>query len=606
MNLRYSMICALIVSGLLSTAYNKAVAQNVAQRDSLSRELILEREYIPSAEKVHKLYFNPLENKSSVRLTPLKFVRNDYNVALSVRPTLFDPLYIDHAPQPSAKTWYLRLYGGYPGYVGGSTGWHINATETDALDLLLEHQSERVNLRTTAQHKEVREIKIHDTQATIRYTHPLQNSFVHLTAQAYYDLGDVYGLAPTESTASNTSMSYPLLGLKGGRVYIDKTSSSVEESSPWRYSLQGGLGYTLKDDLHHDQGEISLPSYSKDPMDLTNPVSTSQLFLSAMGEVSYNVSDLWHTGLKLHGQYGVMPTLKAYVSGSGPYVLGVAPYFDFTYHAIEGHLGAMAQLLNRGNHSVLVVPDVQVSWKAFPILTFRLQADGGGELYDLRETYKLNRYVQSTSLFYAMDVTSLRVSIGADLGNVRGFSIGVKGGLQKYEQLCDWKTHYLVTSSDMGASPLTYFSLRPKQNINRAFVELHTLFISPYGFSMGGELALDHYKYIGAAMEDALKEEVYGLPSLQLHAFVDYQITPSLHLRGDFSGLGGTLFESANASEKISAKWTSDLNIGADYKLNDKVTISLQGLNLLGQPNARWLYYDRPGIGIIGAVSVHL
>lgn len=578
-------------------------AQNVEKKDTLHRELVLEKDFIPSVEKVRKSYFNPLDNRSAVSLTPLSFVRNDYQVAMNVYPRLFAPLYIDHAPDFSPQVWYLRAYGGYPGYAGASTGWHIQATEQGVLDLFIDHKTETVRLRDGAIGID-KHLKNHDTEATAKYTHRLEQGLLHVTAQGYYDLSSVYGHLPISiKSEDREAPKYPLMAIRGGRLELEKTKAPLDFASPWSYDARLGVSYGVKDDLPYKPEDAKNPYPDESTLALDKPTQTSQLFFRAQGHLSYDLGDRWGALLGLHGSYALMPSLTAF-RGTGPFVLGANPRLTSNLETFSGHLGANVQFLNRGSRNLVISPDVYLRWHAHPLFSLYVKVDGGASMREMREVYKTNRYFQATSLYDAVDISRLRAVVGGEVGNLQGFSFGVKGGWQKLDLFSDWRTIRFASEMEGESFPMLYFALRPREDVTRTFLQVHSDFVSPYGFKIGGELNLNRYKP-SASSESAVQEDIMGLPQIEWRVLSSYRLTSALLLSADFSGLGGVVFSLANG-EKVNANWITDLNLGADYRISNKFSVSLQALNLFGRSNARWLYYDRPGMGVIGAISFHL
>ena len=603
--MRYSLILSSIFAPCLLFSSSLS-AQIVEKKDTLNRELVLEREFIPTGEKVTKQYFNPLDLKENIQLTPLSFVKNDYTLGLNVRPRLFDPLYVDHAPDFSSRTWYLKAFGGYPGYLGVSTGWHINATETGALDLLLDHLTETVRLRDKAIGID-KHLKRHNTEVTGRYTQTLEDGLLIITGQGYYDLNSVYG-HPSDMNPLEDQIApqYPLMAIRGGGVEISKTPARLMWASPWTYDAMVSLRYGSKDDLPYETkpGEELYPTGTS--LDLSKPITTTQLALRATANLAYHFSDFWGFGAGFRGQYNIVSSKATVGTDKGPFVLAAAPHITVNYDSFKGYLGAQIQFLNQGDRKMVAVPDVDLRWIVAPTVSFSLKVDGGASLYDMREVYKLNPYFQGSSLYSAMDLAQVRAMIGADLGDFRGFSIGVKGGWTRYDLFNDWQTLYFLSSMEGHEVPTTYFALRRRKDVGHTFLRLHSSFVSPYGFHLGAQLQLNQYSLLKKDSDKDVNEpEIMGLPKMELKAFADYRVTPQLSVRADLLGIGSSTFTNMKG-EKVTPKWVTELNVGAHYRINDTFGASLTALNLLSSSNTRWLNYQRPGIGVMGAVTVNL
>lgn len=576
-------------------------ASGVMQQDSLNREMVLEKEFVPSAQKVTKTYFTPLEQKGPKKLTPLSFVRSNYDVALNVQPRLFNPLYESHAPNYAPRNWFLKLYGGTPARVGVRIGGHLDATEDSSLDLLITHDTFRgkigTNKTSVPQHTRI----THDTEASLRYTHQLSDGLLLATANLFYDKYNIYGCVLPQTTTPFTPV-YPMYTMAGIHADLQKTRTPLEVVSPWSYEGKLSIDFADKSDPSGKTETPLLAPESSQQYNIFAPIHAAQLLLNGKANLGYAVSEVWQAGLGALAQLSVSKAPYAPSAANAPFVIGVSPHVDMAYETLKGRFGAQIQLLNKGNKSVLIVPDVNLQWVMAPTASLTLTLDGGASVYGLRDTYKQNRYFYAPSLYDAMDIVPIRASLGIELGNWYGFSAGVRGGWQQYNRLMDWVTLPLVTQQQEQTVTTAYYSLRPRTALQSLFLNLHANVVTPYGFRLGAEAQLRTYSSL---VKEEAPAPVLGLPTYTLKAFATYTPLSRLVLHADMEVLGGMQLQNIQA-EVVKLPWCPTLNIGANYRVTKQISASLTAYNIANSKATRWLYYDRPGVGVLGSISFHL
>ena len=575
-------------------------ATGVIQRDTLNRELVLEKDFVPSAQKVTKTYFTPLEVQGTHKLTPLSFVRSNYDVALSVQPRLFEPLYESHAPNYEPRHWFVKLYGGYPAREGVRLGAHLAPSEESSLDFLLTHDTFRAKVgpqRGISQHTRT----THDTEATLRYTYQLTDGLLLATAKLFYDKYNMYGYALLQ-TATPFTAAYSMFAIAGIHANLEKTRTPFDVASSWSYEGKLSLDFADKSDPQLEKETTLVGATNTAPVNLFVPMHTGQLFLKGQADLGYAMSEVWRAGLGATAQLSVSKAPADTPSANAPFVIGVAPHLAMSYDALKGRLGAQVHLLNKGRKSVLIVPDVNLQWHMAPTATVCVAVDGGATVYGLRDTYKQNRYFYAPSLYESMDVVPLRASLGVELGNWAGFSAGIRGGWQQYDRLMDWAVIAIPTQQEGQQLQVAYYSLRPRTALQSLFMNLHANIITPYGFRLGAEAQLR--TYTNKEKREA-PSPVLGLPTCVLNAFASYTPLSRLVLHANMEVLGGIQAQNLQ-SEIVKQPWIPTLNIGADYQITNQMAVSLTAYNVTNSYSTRWLYYDRPGVGILGSVSFHL
>jgi outer membrane receptor protein involved in Fe transport len=117
-----------------------------------------------------------------------------------------------------------------------------------------------------------------------------------------------------------------------------------------------------------------------------------------------------------------------------------------------------------------------------------------------------------------------------------------------------------------------------------------------------GRMELKDYKM-------ATEAQAWNLPKFKLTAGTNLQITDKIKLNGSLIFRGDTKDRVADpaagvgAVKIVSIASFTDINAGAEYKVNKRVGIFVQANNLLNVSYQPWLYYPAYGFNIMGGVS---
>lgn len=588
---------------LLSLSFTAPLLAQTAERDTISREMILERDFVPAANQAKKAYFNPLAGTKTQTLKPLNFANNTYEVSMNVRPHLFNPIENSLAMEPLKNAWHLRLLGGYPTRYGANLGMIYKVNEYGSVELALDHLSQNIKV-TERGSGYVPLNKTHDTSLGLKYNGKLADRVFAISADVFNHMHTMYGYGVSElGTNPKAPSSNPLYKMTGGALYIDLSPAPVALRSPWQYSLYGNIGYTRKQDVIETETGIL-------PEDPRLGISGMDLKVGgnlAYGIMSYNINVGVDAVLAGNQLFGV-----TFPDGTpASQYMSIDPYLAYTLENFSLKAGARLQLLSFGHKRFLVTPKIQMRWDATDMFALIAEADGGATINSMRDLYRINRYAQGSSAYFANDIAQYTATLGVQLGNMNGFSAEVRGGYADYLNMYDWKTnldHIAPNELNEATERLAYFSAQDKGRVKNFFVSAGARYISPIGLQASVGMKYNKYNREmteGVSDTEETQNILSGRPTMEMAASLDYQISPSLTAHVNLSGLGGIKFiiSGANGPYAVSMPFITELDARLSYKLHPNIGLSLMGLNLLNQKAQRWVFYERTGASVVGAVT---
>lgn len=198
------------------------------------------------------------------------------------------------------------------------------------------------------------------------------------------------------------------------------------------------------------------------------------------------------------------------------------------------------------------------------------------------------------------------------LNNVNNYKIagGIEGQFQEafhYRAGVDVsrfnKLHFFVNSiADSARFELVYDNKTTVVNLN---AELGMKFSDVY--TLGSRL--DLYQYDLSTQAEAWHRPVWTLSiNNQVKPFEKLLLQANLNFMGGIKARGDQSFSVSPPSitivyEVVSLKTIADLQLKADFKITDRISIFAEGNNLTNGKNMRWLNYPVRGVQLIGGAS---
>lgn len=602
-----------LLGGALLLAGGEALANPFAT-DTLKREMVLQKEYQPLAQEAEKVFFNPLEGSAPKKLKPIRFARNTYAVAMNVTPKLFDPLENPLAPEAVKQKLHARLFGGYPGIGGVEATFLAKTSESGTLMVSADHLSRFIKGENAALGV-LKNDETHDTNIGIQYTHALNERTIGGGVELFHHANTFYGLYSSQKSpfASVLEATYPMYEMGGAEINLALSPAPIAFASRWQYAVRGKVSLASKENASslYDVNSLVLPQ----GVEASKLPKVSELGLDLMANLDYQFTGSdWGFGLDGRYQLISISALHTMLDVRSPMQqLSVAPHVGYTSPKLMLSAGSKLQLVNRGSQKLLVLPDVEVRYRAHDLFSLYMLADGGARFHGLRELYGENRWSAAEAVYNGFDIARYRLLLGVELGNINGFSLDINGGYTQFSDFSDWdyslyQTDFTLpntTQQEHFFTPL--FTKVNRGAVGQVFIRAEARYLSPIGLDFGAKMKVNRY----TSTSDKEATVGLGLPTMELGIDAEYKIMEKLSLHVDFEALTGIQYIVPNLDDvkrlnKTELDRYNCLNLGArlTYDASRNVGVSLIGQNLLHQKQGRWLGYERQGISGMLAVTL--
>lgn len=588
---------------VVSVVISHDVTAQVAKKDSLNRELTLERDFVPTRDQVQKSFFSPLATKKSSPLAPLRFVNDSYSIGAKIEHRVFDPIYNDRVPEFVAQKGFVRMYGGLPGAVGLNIGGAFTNGLNSQFDLSLNHFT-RKHLGRNTLPAPLKTLRTHDTDFTLGYARKLELSTLRVRGHLFYDIEALYGShngihAPLTLASYDFKPPYPLINNYGAIFSGERTYAPLAMGSSWYVSTSGTFSYVAKND------PALISEAPKEIYSGGERMLTSELRVTNQSKLSYEFTDLWKFNVGSEIDIRNYPKFVVKYPLTNLFILGLKPSLSYKGDRFEMLLGGRVQYANRASSHLIITPDVYFRLRPVEVFSIFAKVDGGSRAFDLREIYKYNKYFFGPSISEATEVATYRALAGVELGNLSGLSLTLQGGYTHYQDFVDWKMRILNTELDPKVTlPLFVYDLRHRDNVKKTFANISAKYISHAGLRLSASAQYNHYVTSDIIDKKDTPVNIHGLPKIEVNASAIYDITSRMSLQMSYVGLFGIQFEDADEVGTYVSTSFNELNAEFSYRLSRRVGLSVIGTNLLNMRNPRWRHYEQRGSGILGTVTI--
>lgn len=579
-----------------------AMAQ-VAKKDSLNRELTLERDFVPTQDQVQKSFFSPLATKKSSPLAPLRFVNDSYTIGAKIEQRVFDPIYNDRAPEFLDQKGFVRVYGGFPGVLGLNVGGNFTDGKDSQFDLSLNHFT-RKHLGRNTLPAPLKTLRTHDTDFTLGYARKLELSTLRVRGHFFYDIEALYGShngseAPLSLSPYDFKPPYPLINNYGAMLSGERSYAPLSAGSSWYASTFGTLSYVGKNDP-------MLVKNDPDPLYAGGErMLTSELRIANRSKLAYEITDLWKFGVGSEIDLRNYPKLVVKYPIKNLFLLGLQPSISYKGERFEMQIGGRVQYANTASSSIVLSPDVSFRLRPIDVFSLFAKVDGGVSAMDLREVYKYNKYFFGPSIADATETAKYRVIAGVELGNLSGLSVTLQGGYVDYRDFVDWKQRRLPTDLDGTVTlPLFVYDLRHRDNVKKTYGNISARYVSQVGLRLSASAQYNHYITSDLTDADGNPLTIHGLPKIEVNASAVYDFNSRMSLQVSYAGMLGITFEEVDEPGKYVRTMFNELNAEFSYRFSRRVGLSVIGTNLLNMRNDRWRHYEQRGSGILGTATI--
>lgn len=533
-----------------------ATAQ-VSKNDTIAkRNVVIERDYTPTAPDVHRIVVNPIVTEPEIKPEPTTF--SDQSSPLQPAFDLHKwQAAVVHIDQDPIHKGYALLGGGLYGNVLG-----------DLLLPIVSDMSQQLTFNTHLWSLFGNKQQHLVTNFGIDYTHYFKP--FDFLAGAYFNREEFnyYGTNGSSSqwlpaaTSYKDSTNHFVNGGFKVAIRSHQNPSNVDYSAQVTYnSFVPGFG------LHEQKINLS--------GNVEVPVAAYRIGVSAdVTNFSYR-----------------QPTSTGYPNYA---VIGVNPYFNLLGDTWKVHIGLKDVVTSGGNNrKINLMPDVTAHIDLIPTVTAYGGITGNYDVNSMQNMMEINRY-----LLPLVRVRDSYVPIDAFAGIKSSPTAGLLlNGSIDYKYFD--KQYFFINPSSIdtlsGALPTQYWN-KPMFDVaydNAQEVTLH--FNSNYNWRDQQVIFLEanyHYWHMQTLAHAWMQ------PSFEFAAGIDQKVSQHLFLNANYYFAGGRYAGLPNNSS-IRMKNINDVNIGASYSYSNWLTAFARVNNILGLSSSlryqTWYGYDAVG-----------
>lgn len=552
---------------LLALAFT-CTASMVAQKESLTKEIVVEKDFVPTEQKATKLNNLPDVSKVTVQSKTLNY--SDWAIPTIVNPTIptLFPLGYATTHKFSDKRGYLDFGMGSFLNMTGSAGYKILDTEKNTLNVWLQHNSTWTGKNTTSQLGILNENsgstltplnqKVNDNILGVDFSHKIGNNTLNVNAFYHLDHFNYYSGMPADYDHNGIldTMDENFQTVNEFNINLSYRNSPINEDVRYLVAIaynHFGNKDGIKENNFKLNGDISMQSSEK----------------SRIG-VDLAVDYLHYTDL-----FGMSPDK----SNIGK--VSLTPYYHLQNERMDLKIGVNLDLSINDGTILRFSPDVKFDYKLAKGFLFFADFTGGKRLNTFSDIATINRYFNTYNNI-GSSYSPLDIIGGFKLGSFAGFTAKLWGG---YAIINNQQLPYSFYDKPNGI--ITYRGLNMSgwqvgaelgykyKNI----AELTTKFAySPQNENKGYVFSDDRPEYIVGAQ-------------LKVTPIEKLTITANYELRANRSMWSRYELGTVPAVEhfiKTDLGNMNLLNIGASYRINDMFGVFAQFNNIL---NKQWDSY---------------
>lgn len=580
---RYNKGILFAIFGIGMVMYPSVLDAQTVKQDSLKREVVLEKEYIPVGSVVKKEFFNPLPQKPTKAALPVSFIKDAFSAATKYQRQELAPLRNLHQPDQFPQKGYLRLAGGYPLEYSASVGVAQRTGENKISSLHLRHEG----VGYGAHHPEFdnrTDRRDHSTDLLARMRMPALGTFADISARFLYQKRSLYGLTglkKEDGTAIDPTktLTPPSHNVWGGALTLELQPKQMLYEDGWAISGNAIASFLDKADIHR------LPGGDKN-------IRAAELNISAQAMLSYHFRELWSAGVKGFVQHYHTggPTIQSFRLNR--LLFSASPFIGINSEQYGVNVGVRVYNRESGISNLAIAPDIDLrySFGDQRKLALRLKADGGALLPTLYEQLEQNPYLNITSgMTNALNSTAYRVLLGATYGSLNGFHIDVEGGFADHYAMTEYGTFSYGYKDDGYIVNMQMVEANRRNRIKNIFLNGSVSYYSPYGFMLKAFGSFNRYM-----LPDEKEHSILGLPAFTHGAIFSYNVKDKWLFRALYSSdMGVTFFSpkqsSAATQEEVSLPMSFNIDLGITHTFNHKYSLGLEVNNLLNTSTARWI-----------------
>lgn len=569
-----------------------------AQRSdsTLTRQVLLEREYTPTIQGASRVNTTPEIYKPVFATKPFKYIETTPQVSLQHNQlSASGSGDIRTGVDFDKKRGYLSVGGGTHGNIEGAAGVRIVDMERDRLDLSVTHSSTNGTVDYINGddyiYKDIK-AKYANTKANLNYQHIFDPSVLTLGV-SYNNLSyNYYGnsFMPGDWGASfpydyNSKQGVNIFKVGAGLRSSDKNEGVLKYMVNARYSyFKNKYGIESKEDkLSGGQIDVDVDFYTDFGADMVVGVRGGVMNQSFSDKVEL-YEDAYHGFTNITGN----------------------PYVRFQGSNWDAELGANINGLFDVKTSVAVSPNVKFNAHINEVNTFYAEVGGGVNNNTFLDILQENRYVNLASrIDYSKTIYDAK--IGFRSGVVPGLEFDLFGGYKHTK-----KDHlYAATPVGIWANMGTPLYADVSTGHIGGLLKTKLIPMTTLSAKIVGYFYNVKYKddaEISTPGGEMIEKKAWGRPVFTAELTADVQPIDKLTLSlnylyaGGRKGINMSTYSSLNPDTKM--KDINELNFRGEYQVMDWLSVNARLNNILFQKYELQYGYPLQGFNVLGGVSL--
>lgn len=546
-----------------------AVLPQSANSQGRNQEVTIIAPYQPTISDAYKMTLTPKVRDTVVETPPMIYGINSSPIYSSYDIESLNPTFVEINPEETYRRSYLRA--GFGNYTTPYAELFTNSLQSDKFSLGFHAR----HLSSTGKIEDYATSSYSQNSAALYGKSYLKNKI--FSAKIAYDRNVVhyYGFEPEQ---------YPGLDIS-------------DDDLKQRFSL---IGANIGLESNYQRGKKMNYSGLLDFYYLNDLYETSEMMvgldlnLNSKNEFLHFVKKQ-ELGVDLNVDYY---NNKDSILSQGTTIARLKPYLDLDFDYLTLYIGVEGALAADSSSKFYVYPDVRIAYQVIPdYLRFYLSVTGGLHRNSFNEVSGINPWVNS---IFPLGNTNTKYSIKG------GFT-----GMITRELDYNFSVAYSDVDNMLFFENDFYSNFSPsiQTDIGNKFTGVYddvklTAVNLELGYHQSEKLLISfaadyrHYKMTN-------EEKPWHKPAFQAKAGAKYLLNKNISLTADFfydSKIYAQIFE-MKVPKTVVRDGFFDLNLGGEYRFNDRISAFVQLNNVAAVRYYRWYNYPSQRINVMGGLT---
>ncbi len=577
-----------IFAGLFASLVIHVNAQSNTENDStLNRQIMLERDFNPTLQDAAKINTLPAIHEPVVKPANVEFETQQPGVSFASFP-IGDtgPGNIRTDISYNKKRGYLSFSAGNYANLEGKAGYRIVDTENDILDFLARYSSTNGKIKYASPYNDRKDgkAKYNNILLAGRFSHVF-DPFIWFINGSFENTGFNYYGDPVDyiNLDMDTKQSVNIIEAETG--IRSKEKDEIHYEGIFRYN--------------HFSTKYGPSSINKDGIDGNILSGTFNMDVPVESDKSVGI----HAGI-LNQSFGNVDFVSDKNSAFHSLTkINAIPHFKIDDGEILLSLGLNLSYAIDNKNKLLLAPDIHFSYKFAGNTAFYASATGKINENTYLQIFRENRYVSPyRKVNYSR--TLIDGKLGIKSGIVEGIEFDIFGG---YKQTKD-EHLYIPGNTDSWGNVSTpiyaklgtgHFGGLIKTNLI-PMTELSAV-LTGYFYNINAE-EITVYDIEGSVARLQNLNSPWNLPTFTIELKADIKPIENFIFSANYRLSSGR--KAFLDGQEISMKNINELNLRAEYKFIDWVSVFVGVNNLLNQKYDTWFGYTHQGINALGGINL--